>query len=406
MTGRQSRSRAVAVTGIGIVTSLGAGREENWRQLTAGRSGIRRIARFDTAGLRTTIGGCVDGLGLEPPSAAPFISLAMARAVAAEAIGQAGIGEPGQFPGGLFLAAPPLEHEWPQRMRLAARAPGDRSRRTYQDLFNAAGQDSGDLHLDYCNGTIADRLAEELGTEGSPITANTACASGATAIQLGVESIRRGAAAALAIGTDGSLHVEALVRFSLLAALSTANAVPEQAAKPFSKNRDGFVMAEGAAALVLEDAESAAARGANIIGYVLGCGEAADNFHRTRSNPTGDSIVQSMERAIVDAGLAPQDIAYINAHGTGTPENDKMEALGVHRLFGSHAERLAISANKSMIGHTLTAAGAVEASFTLLALRDGLLPPTINHVVPDPGIGLDVVPNQARRAAAEFALSN
>jgi 3-oxoacyl-[acyl-carrier-protein] synthase II len=406
MTGRQSRSRAVAVTGIGIVTSLGAGREENWRQLAAGRSGIRRITRFDTAGLRTTIGGCVDGLGLELPSAAPFISLAMARAVAAEAIAEAGIGEPGRFPGGLFLAAPPLEHEWPQRMRLAERARGDRSRRTYQDLFTAAGQDSGDLHDDFCNGTIADRLADELGTEGSPITANTACASGATAIQLGVESIRRGAAAALAIGTDGSLHVEALVRFSLLAALSTANAVPEQAAKPFAKNRDGFVMAEGAAALVLEDAESATARGAGIIGYVLGCGEAADNFHRTRSNPSGDSIVQSMERAIADAGLAPADIAYINAHGTGTPENDKMEALGVHRLFGQHADRLAISANKSMIGHTLTAAGAVEASFTLLALRDGLLPPTINHAVPDPAIGLDVVPNQARRAAAEFALSN
>ena len=406
MTGRQSRSRAVAVTGIGIVTSLGAGREENWRQLAAGRSGIRRIARFDTAGLRTTIGGCVDGLGLESPSAAPFISLAMARAVAAEAIGQAGIGEPGRFPGGLFVAAPPLEHEWPQRMRLAERAPGDRSRRTYADLFTAAGQDSGDLHYDFCNGMIADRLADELGTEGSPITANTACASGATAIQLGVESIRRGATAALAVGTDGSLQVEALIRFSLLAALSTANAVPEQAAKPFAKNRDGFVMAEGAAALVLEDAESATARGAEIIGYVLGCGEAADNFHRTRSNPSGDSIVQSMERAIADAGLAPADIAYINAHGTGTPENDKMEALGVHRLFGQHAERLAISANKSMIGHTLTAAGAVEASFTLLALRDGLLPPTINHVLADPAIGLDVVPNQARRAAAEFALSN
>src|SRR5262249_57305951 len=117
---------------------------------------------------------------------------------------------------------------------------------------------------------------------------------------------------------------------------------------------------------------------------LLGCGEAADNFHRTRSNPTGDSIVQSMQGAIADAGLAPADIGYINAHGTGTPENDKMEALGVHRLFGDHAGRLAISSNKSMIGHTLTAAGAVEASFTLLALRDALLPPTINHDLPDP----------------------
>jgi 3-oxoacyl-[acyl-carrier-protein] synthase II len=405
MVARQDRSRAVAVTGIGIVTSLGLGREENWQKLTAGQSGIRRISRFDTTGLRTTIGGCVDFLGLEQLSA-PGISLALARAVAAEAVAQAGIGEPGQYPGGLFLAAPPLEHEWPQRMRLARRAPGDPARRTYEDLFNAAGQDSGDLLVDFSNGTIADRLADEFGTRGSPITANTACASGATAIQLGVEAIRRGAAAALAIGTDGSLHVEALVRFSLLSALSTANQVPEQAAKPFSRNRDGFVMAEGAAALVLEDVDAARARGADIIGYVLGCGEAADNFHRTRSNPTGESIVQSMRSAIADAGLAPEDIGYINAHGTSTPENDKMEALGVRNLFAGHVDRLAISSNKSMIGHTLTAAGAVEASFTLLTLRDGLLPPTINHDVPDPTIGLDVVPNRARRANAEFALSN
>ena len=405
MGARQDRSRPVAVTGIGIVTSLGVGREANWRRLTAGQSGIRRITRFDTTGLRTTIGGCVDFLDIEALSA-PSLSLALARAAATESIAQAGIGEPGRFPGGLFVAAPPLEHEWPHRMRLARRAPGDPSRRTYDDLFKAAGQDNGDLLVDFSNGTIADRLAEEFGTSGSPVTANTACASGATAIQLGVEAIRRGAAAALAIGTDGSLHVEALVRFSLLAALSTANQAPERAAKPFSKNRDGFVMAEGAAALVLEDVDAARARGADIIGYVLGCGEAADNFHRTRSNPTGDSIVGCMRNAILDAGLAPEDIDYINAHGTSTPENDKMEALGVHKLFGRHVERLAISSNKSMIGHTLTAAGAVEASFALLTLRDGLLPPTINHDLPDPTIGLDVVPNQARRASAEFALSN
>ena len=405
MVARQERSRAVAVTGIGIVTSLGRGREENWRRLTAGQSGIRRITRFDTTGLRTTIGGCVDFLGIEAMSS-PRLSLALAREAATEAVAQAGIGAPGRFPGGLFLAAPPLEHEWPQRLRLAQRAPGDPARRSYDDLFKAAGQDSGDLLTDFSNGTLADRLADEFGTAGSPVTANTACASGATAIQLGVEAVRRGAAAALAIGTDGSLHVEALIRFSLLSALSTANQVPEQAAKPFSKNRDGFVMAEGAAALVLEDVAAARARGAAIIGYVLGCGEAADNFHRTRSNPTGESIVQSMRNAIADAGLAPEDIDYINAHGTSTPENDKMEALGVRALFAGHAERLAISSNKSMIGHTLTAAGAVEASFALLTLRDGLLPPTINHDLPDPTIGLDVVPNQARRANAEFALSN
>src|SRR5262249_8552706 len=154
-------------------------------------------------------------------------------------------------------------------------------------------------------------------------TVSTACASGATAIQFGVEAIRRGACkAALAVGTDGSTHVEALVRFSLLSALSTANDEPGKAAKPFSKNRDGFVMAEGAAALVLEDLASAEQRGAPILALVLGCGEAADDFHRTRSNPDGRAIFRCMEGAIADAGLEPDNIDYINAHGTGTPEND------------------------------------------------------------------------------------
>jgi len=394
----------VAVTGIGILTSLGRGRVENWRRLSAGESGIHRITRFPTDGLRTTIAGTVDFLADEPLDA-PHLSLAMAREAAKEAIEQSGIGAAGLFPGELFVAAPPLEHEWAQRRRLARRAPGGGHR--YADLLQAAAQDQGDLHVDFLNGTIADRLAEEFGTQGSPITISTACASGATAIQFGVEAIRRGASkAALAIGTDGSTHVEALIRFSLLSALSTANDAPEKAAKPFSKNRDGFVMAEGAAALVLEDPAEARNRGAPILALVLGCGEAADDFHRTRSNPDGRAIIRCMESAIADAGLCPDDIDYINAHGTGTPENDRMECLGIQKVFGARAGRIPISSNKSMVGHTLTAAGAVEAVFSILTLREGLLPPTINHAVPDPALPLDVVPNVARPAAIRTVLSN
>ena len=335
MSRSDASNRPVAVTGIGIVTSLGRGQQENWQKLAAGTSGIQRITRFPIEGLRTTIGGSVDFLDVDPVSA-PALSLALAREVCAEAIGQSGIGESGIFPGELFLASPPLEQQWPQRMALARRVPGAcEGGPRYVDLLQAATQDCGDMHADFLNGTIADRLAEQFGTQGSPITLSTACASGATAIQLGVEAIRRGnCKAALSVGTDGSMQVESLIRFTLLSALSTANEVPEQAAKPFSKNRDGFVMAEGAAALVLEDADHAVGRGARILAYVCGCGEAADTFHRTRSNPSGAAIISRMQRALADAGIGPEDVDYINAHGTGTPENDKMESFCIQQVFG------------------------------------------------------------------------
>src|SRR3989475_2884100 len=255
--------------------------------------------------------------------------------------------------------------------------------------------------------SAADRLADPFGTQGSPISVSTACASGASAIQLGVEAIRRGEAdAALCIGTDGSINPEALIRFSLLSALSTANDPPEAAAKPFSKDRDGFVMAEGAAALVLESYAAAKARGAKILGVLAGCGEMADSFHRTRSSPDGKAIIGCIRNAVADAGLAPEEIDYVNPHGTGTPENDKMEYIGISTVFGERAKTIPGSSTKSMIGHTLSAAGTVETVFTLLTLEHQRLPPTINYKVPDPAIPLDVVPNVARDAKVRHALSN
>jgi 3-oxoacyl-[acyl-carrier-protein] synthase II len=165
-------------------------------------------------------------------------------------------------------------------------------------------------------------------------------------------------------------------------------------------------MGEGAAALVLENAEAAQARGAKILGYVLGCGEKGDGFHRTRSSPDGAPIIAAIREAIEDAGLTPDDIDYINAHGTGTPENDKMESLGCMAVLGERMKGVPISSNKSMVGHTLTAAGAVEAVFSLLTIQNGRIPPTINYNVPDPAIPLDVVPNQARDATVSYVMSN
>jgi 3-oxoacyl-[acyl-carrier-protein] synthase II len=396
----------VVVTGMGVITSLGAGKADNWAKLTAGESGIRRISRFANEGLKTTIAGTVDFVPVEP-FCSTELGERMAALVAEEALAQADIGAKGDFPGPLFLAVAPIEIEWPHREAFAAGA-GANDTVGYDDLLRASA--SGRfraIHERCLFGSVAEHLADRFGTKGSPISVSTACASGASAIQLGVEAIRRGETeAALCIGTDGSVNPEALIRFSLLSALSTANNPPEGAAKPFSKNRDGFVMAEGAAALVLESYASATARGAKILGVLAGCGEMADSFHRTRSSPDGKPIIGCIRNAIEDAGLTPDDIDYINPHGTGTPENDKMEYLGVASVFGERARAIPISSNKSMIGHTLSAAGAVESVFTLMTLEHQRVPPTINYNVPDPAIPLDVVPNKARDAKVRHALSN
>lgn len=396
----------VAVTGMGVVTSLGEGQVHNWAALTAGRSGIHAIDRFPTEALRTRIAGTVDFVPADP-LCAPVLSERLAMTAAEEAVAQSGAGTEGNFPGALFIAVPPVEVEWPQREALAAAA-GPSEAVTYNELLVAAGTGRFKAwHNLFLFGTVADRIADRFGTKGSPISLSTACSSGATAIQLGVEAIRRGETdAALCIGTDGSVNPESLIRFSLLSALSTQNDPPQGAAKPFSKNRDGFVMGEGAAALVLENAETARARGATILGYVLGCGERGDGFHRTRSSPDGAPIMAAMREAIDDAGLAPDDIDYVNAHGTGTPENDKMESIGCMAVMGERMRTVPISSNKSMVGHTLTAAGAVEAVFSLLTIANGRIPPTINLHVPDPAIPLDVVPNEARDARVEVVLSN
>jgi 3-oxoacyl-[acyl-carrier-protein] synthase II len=395
----------VAVTGMGVVTSLGQGKESNWAKLTAGQSGIHYIKRFPTDGLRTKIAGTVDYLFERPASASDYTH-AFARLAALEAIDQASING-SDFPGPLFCAVPPVEIEWPVWRALAAECDAAQPVSPEQ-LIEVARREKHETWHEAClMGTVSERLADELGTRGLPISLSTACASGASAIQLGVEAIRRrDCEAALCIGTDGSVHVEALVRFSLLSALSMSNDPPEGAAKPFSKNRDGFVMAEGAGALVLESLAHATARGARVLGIVSGCGEMADSFHRTRSSPDGKPIIGCMKNALADAGVQPDQIDYINAHGTGTPENDKMEHVGVAAVFGARAKQVPISSNKSMIGHTLTAAGAIEAIFTLLTIANQRIPPTINYKVPDPAIPLDVVPNQARDAKVQRAISN
>src|SRR4051794_8385629 len=276
----------VVVTGMGVVTSLGAGKTDNWTRLTAGESGIRTITRFPIDGLKTTMAGTVDFVTVEPVSSTGLTER-LAELATEEAVEQSGIGSKGNFPGPLFLAVAPVEVEWPQRMELGRLI--NKPDLDYDDMLRISGGGKfAPYHHRFMFGSVAGHLAETFGTKGSPISLSTACASGATAIQLGVEAIRRGEAdAALCVGTDGSVNPEALVRFSLLSALSTQNDPPQAAPKPFSKNRDGFVMAEGAGALVLESYEAAVARGAPILGVLAGCGGVTDSFFPTPSNPGG-----------------------------------------------------------------------------------------------------------------------
>ena len=395
----------VVVTGMGIVTSLGAGKTDNWARLTAGESGIRTITRFPIDGLKTTMAGTVDFVDVEPRSSTG-LSERLAEMATEEALEQAGIGRKGDFPGPLFLAVAPVEVEWPQRLELGRAATGQQL--DYDDLLRVSGGGQyAPYHRRFTFGSVATYLAETFGTKGSPISLSTACASGATSIQLGVEAIRRGETdAALCVATDGSVNPEALVRFSLLSALSTQNDPPRAASKPFSKNRDGFVMAEGAGALVLESYDAAVARGAPILGVLAGCGELTNSFHRTRSSPDGKPIIGCVRKTLADAGMTPEQIDHINAHGTATPENDKMEYLAISNVFGEHAKQIPVSSNKSMVGHTISAAGAVEAIFSLLTLEHQRIPPTINYDMPDPTILFDVVGNKARDARVTAVMSN
>jgi len=391
----------IVITGIGMVTALGMDAATSWAGLLAGRSGIRAITRFDASAMRSRIGGCVDLPGDEPgrPLSCGARVTRLAEWALAEAVAQSGLPTP--FPGPLTLGVPPFEIEWPLRQDALARA----STPTNRDLAVAM---AGMPEVHHHQQVVAPlrELAARFGTTGMPQAVTTACASGASAIQLAVEAIRRGEAnAVLTGGAEGSLTPETLIRFSLLQALSARSEPPEAASRPFSLTRDGFVMGDGAAGLVLESRAHAMARGATILGEILGVGERADTFHRTRSSPDGLAISGAMNAALEDAGLAPEAIGYVNAHGTSTPENDKMEAMAMHQVFGPVCPP--ISSTKSMLGHTLSAAGAIEAVICLLAIRDQTLPPTINQDDTDPALELDVVPNHARPVSGlRAALSN
>ncbi|MGA2654504.1 MAG: beta-ketoacyl synthase N-terminal-like domain-containing protein [Gammaproteobacteria bacterium] len=381
-------AHALAITGMGLHTSLGCGLDENWHKLINGHSGVREIMRFSTAHLPTKIAATVD-LNLNGISRVSTLAENVVQQILCMSPISKNLCAESQI---VIATTPAMEMLWQDRFTLSQHKNCEDPESIYS--YITCG------HPFYF-------LQERYGFSKMPYFVNTACASGAHAIQLAAEQIHMGhTKIAMAIGLDACVEAETIARFSLLSTLSTANDNPAAASKPFSLNRDGFVLGEGAGALMLEDVEYAKARGANILAYLIGYADVTDNFHRTRSNPSGEKIIACMQKALDDAQITTTQVDYINAHGTSTPENDKMEGKSIQLLFGDHCQKLLISSNKSMIGHTLSAAGTIEAVFSILTLQHQLVPPTINYTQPDPDILLNVVPNKAISTPVNIVLSN
>ncbi|MDR2461502.1 MAG: beta-ketoacyl-ACP synthase II [Deltaproteobacteria bacterium] len=401
---RTKDPRRVVVTGIGLVTPVGTGTEKAWKAILAGESGVSPISRFDVTGLKTTIAAEVKDFNAEDfldKKSVKRLDLFIKYAVGASkmALEDSGI-----------TLTPELSTE-----TACSLGCGLGGLQTMEDNHSLIVQGRPDrispFFIPMMIGNMSSGIvALELGIRGPNYLCATACAAGAHAIGLGFQLIRdSGYQIVVSGGTESVITDLAIAGFNSLKALSTKNEDPTHASKPFDLRRDGFILGEGAGVLILEERERAIARNAKIYAEVLGFGASCDAFHFTAPPEDGAGAALAMENALKDAssfGLVPEDIRYINAHGTSTGLNDRMESLAIRNVFGEHAAKLAVSSTKSMTGHLLGAAGGVEAAFTVLAIRDGILPPTMNYEVPDPDCNLDYVPNSARKQKLSCAMTN
>ena len=394
-------SRRVVVTGVGIVSPLGIGTEANWDALCAGRSGIDTITRFDASQHSARIAGEVKGFDplrfvdkKDVKKMDIFIQLAIAASQFA--VDDAGLVVTPEIARrvGVFIASGIGGFSTIEREHKALLAGGPRRISPFfipSSIINlAAGQ-----------------VSIRFGAKGPNSATCTACSASAHAIGDAFEMIRRGRAdVMIAGGSEAAITPMGVGGFAAMRALSTRNDEPARASRPFDLDRDGFIMGEGAGVIVIEELELARRRGAPVYAELVGYGMSADAFHITAPSDDGDGAMRVMAAALEDAGVGPDAVQYINAHGTSTPSNDKLETLAIKRLFGAHAERLAISSTKSMTGHLLGAAGGLEAGITALAVKRQVAPPTINYETPDPECDLDYVPNAQRDMRIEYALSN
>lgn len=394
--------RRVVITGMGMLTPLGNDVVSSWDAVMRGSSGITAIDRFDTTGYSTRIGGAVRNLDLES-----YLSVKDARKLdafihygliaAEQAVQSSGLGE---FSGldkervGVAIGSGIGGLEFIEKNIINMENAGPRK---VSPFFVPASV------INMISGNVAIRF----GYQGPNIAIVTACTTGTHNIGYAARTIAYGDAdVMLAGGSEMATTRSAIAAFSMARALSARNDEPEKASRPWDKGRDGFVLSDGAGVMVLEDLEHAQRRGATILGEVVGFGMSDDAFHITSPPEGGDGAARSMVNAIRDAGLSPADIDYINAHGTSTQVGDVAEVAAVKSVFGQHASRLAVSSTKSMTGHLLGAAGAVEAIFSILAIRDGVLPPTINLENPEDGCDLDFVADGSRKADIRTVLSN
>src|SRR6266511_604481 len=397
---RNGERRRVVVTGLGMITPLGGSVAKTWEGIRAGRSGIGAITRFDTTGLETTIGGEVRDFD-------PLEYMDRKEARRADRFAQFAVATASQALADAKLA---ITKDLAPRVGVAFGS-GIGGVNTVVENVLAHAKDprrvSGFMIPMMIIDMAAGEIAMKFGAKGPNMGLVSACASSGHAIGEAAETIRRGQAdVMLAGGAEAGLIKIAIAAFNQAHALSKRNEDPERASRPFDKERDGFVFSEGGGCLVLEDAEFARARGARIVGEVIGYGSSADAHHVTAPAEGGEGAVRAMRMAVESAGIALTDVDYVNAHGTSTQANDGSETQALKTVFGDHARTLAVSSTKSMTGHTLGAAGAIEAILCLLAIRDGVLPLTINQEVSDPECDLDYVPNAARKARVNVALSN
>jgi len=394
-------SRRVVVTGVGLVSPLGIGTAVNWEALCAGRSGIGPITHFEAAEFSSRIAGEVKGF--DPLAFVPkkdvkkmdvFIQYAIAAAQFAMDDSGVQVTDANATRVGVFIASGIGGFTTIEREHKALLEGGPRRISPFfipASIINlAAGQVSIRFHA-----------------KGPNSATCTACSASAHAIGDAFEIIKRDDAdVMIAGGSEAAITPLAVGGFAAMRALSTRNDDPDHASRPFDRERDGFIMGEGSGVVILEELEHAKRRGASIYAELIGYGMSADAFHITAPSEDGEGGMRVMQRALASAGVAPEQISYINAHGTSTPFNDKLETLAIKRVFGDGARKLAISSTKSMTGHLLGAAGGLEAGITALAIKHQTIPPTINYEFPDPDCDLDYVPNQTRETAIEYALSN
>lgn len=393
--------RRVVVTGVGLVSPLGLGTEETWQGLIAGRSGIATITHFDPTNFSCRIAGEVKGFDplqfvekKEVKKMGTFIQYAIAATDFALRESLLKITAENAERVGVFIGSGIGGFEVIEREHSALLEGGPRR---ISPFFIPA------TIVNLASGFVSIRT----GAKGPNSATATACSASAHAIGDSFKIIQRGDADAMICGgAEAAVTPLSVGGFASMRALSTRNDEPERASRPFDADRDGFVVGEGSGILILEALEHAEKRGAKVLAELVGYGMSGDAFHITQPSEDGDGAYRVMKAVLGDAGVAPQEVNYINAHGTSTPVGDRLETIAVKRILGDHAKKVAISSTKSMTGHLLGGAGGLEASITILALRDQILPPTINLEKPDPECDLDYVPNQARKAEVRYALSN